>query len=89
MLERLPIEKLHHNEQLSFVFGSFVNRADVLMIERRCGAGLTLEAGQRLPVTRQVLGEKFQGDQASQPSVFGLVDDTHPATTQFFNHAVV
>ena len=89
VLEGLPIEKLHYDEQLSFVFAGLVDGADVLVVERRRCASLALEAGQRLPVTRQFLGEEFQRDKAPQLGVFGLVDDTHPATTQFFNHAVV
>ena len=89
VLEGLPIEKLHYDEQLSFVLAGLVDGADVLVVERRRGARLALEAGHGLPVARHFFGEKFQRDEASQRGVFGLVDDTHPATTQFFNDAVV
>ena len=35
------------------------------------------------------LGQKFQGDKAAEPHILGLVDDTHPATAQLLNDAVV
>ena len=89
VLEGLPIEKLHDDELLSVVFAGFVNGADVLVVESGSCAGLALESGQGLAVARQFFREEFQRDKASQLGVFGLVDNAHPATTEFFNDAVV
>ena len=44
---------------------------------------------RRLAVLGHVFGEKFQGDEAIEPGVFGFVNDTHAATTQLFDNAVV
>ena len=38
---------------------------------------------------RQVVGEELQCDVAVQPCIFGLVNHTHPTTTEFFEDAIV
>jgi hypothetical protein len=40
-------------------------------------------------VSGDTVRKEFQGDEAMQASVFGLVDNTHSTTTEFFNDPVV
>ncbi len=50
VLQRLPFEKLHDDEELTFVLTNFVNRADVRVVKSGSSAGLALEALQGLMV---------------------------------------
>jgi hypothetical protein len=54
----------------------------------RC-LGLALETAKGLGIFGDFVGQEFQGNETVQPGVFRLVDDTHPSTTNFFNHAVM
>jgi hypothetical protein len=42
-----------------------------------------------LRVFRDVIWQKLEGDKAMEPNIFGFVNDTHPATTQLLNDAVM
>jgi len=52
-------------------------------------ARLALKPFDRARIPRQLFGEEFQRDGASQPRVFGQVDDAHAALTQFFQDVIV
>jgi hypothetical protein len=47
------------------------------------------ETFERLWVARKIGGQEFQGDEAAQFGVLGLVNHTHPAAAQLFDDAVV
>ena len=55
--------------------------ADAARASRRNRSSATAVAGD-------VLRQKLQGDESAQASVFGLVDDTHPAAAEFRNDAI-
>ena len=59
------------------------------MVEGGGGAGLALETGESLGVRSDVVGEKFEGDEALEAIVFGLVDHAHATTAQFCEDAIV
>jgi hypothetical protein len=59
------------------------------MIECRSRLRFALESLERNGIVRSFRGEEFQRNGPAEPSVFGLVDDTHPATAQLFEDAVV
>ena len=44
MVEGLPLQQLHSDEGLAFMLAALVNRTDVGVVQRRGGAGFTLEA---------------------------------------------
>ena len=83
VLQRHPVQVLHHQKRLIAVLADLVNGADVGMVEGRGGARLAAEAFQRLRVLRHVIGQELQSHEAAKFSVFGLVDDTHPAPPSF------
>ena len=89
VLQGRAVQKLHDNERLPFVLADFVNRADVWMVQRRCGTGFAAEAFQCLRVVGYVLGQKLQRNEAAKLSVLGLVDDAHSAAPEFLDDAVV
>jgi len=37
---------------------------------------------------REVVGQKFQGDEAAEFGVFGFVNDTHPTAAEFLENVV-
>src|SRR5262249_35498710 len=56
-----------------------VNCEDIRMIQRSCGAGLLLEALQPLLVFGEYRWQDFDRHVATEPSVAGAIDFTHPA----------
>jgi hypothetical protein len=58
------------------------------MIESRGGFSFALKALKRLGIPPQIFWEKFQGDGAIQPRIFGFVNHAH-AAADFFQNAVV
>jgi len=89
MLEGQAVEILHCDEGLAVLFANVVNGADVGVVESGSRLGFAAEALQRLAILGDVFGEEFQGDEAIEPGVFGLVYNAHAAATQLFNDAVV
>ena len=89
VLQGQAIQILHGDEGLAILFADVVNGADVGMVERGSRLGLAAKALERLAVLGHIFGEKLQGDEAIEASVFGFVNDTHAATTQLFDDAVV
>ena len=89
VLEGQAVEVLHGDEGLSIFFADVVNGADVGMVQGGGGFGFAAETLERLAVLGDVFREEFQGDEAIEAGVFGLVDDAHAAAAQLFNNAVV
>ena len=59
------------------------------MVQRGGGAGFTLKAFESLRIVGDVIGKKFESDEAAELRVFGFVDDAHSAAAEFFDDAVV
>ena len=89
VFQRRAVEELHHEESLSPVLADVVDRADVRMIQRRCRLGLAPEALESLSVLRQILRQKLERDEAPQPGVLSLVDDTHPPAAELLDDPVM
>ena len=89
MLESLALEQLHGDKRSAFKFSNIVNRADVGVIERGCGACFPAESLDRLRVQRNVIRKEFQSNIAAQARVRGFVDHAHSSATQFFQNGVV
>ena len=54
MLQRRALQKLHDDEHAAVLLADIVDRADVWVVQRRCGPRLALKAAQRLGITRQL-----------------------------------
>ena len=89
VLERGAVEKFHGDEGAAVVFADVVDGADVGMVQRGGGTRFTFESFERLRVVGEIVGEKFESDEAAEARVFGFVDDAHSATAEFFDDAVV
>jgi hypothetical protein len=89
VLEGHAFEILHDDEGLAGGFVDFMDGADVGVIQRRGGAGFTLEAFERLRVGGDVRGKEFESDEAAKLDVFGLVNNAHAAAAQLVDDAVV
>jgi hypothetical protein len=59
------------------------------MVEGGRRTCLAPEAFERLRVSRQFIGQEFQGDEAFKLGVLGFVDDAHPPAAEFLDDAVV
>ncbi len=51
--------------------------------------GFPLKTFQRLRILRDIVGQKFQRDEAAKLGVLSLVDHTHAAATELLDDAVV
>jgi len=74
---------------MAILLPDLMNRADIGMTKRRSGLRLTLEPGQGLGVSDDVIGQKFEGHKAVEGYVLGLVDDAHPTPAELLENAVV
>jgi len=61
------------------VLADVVNGTDIRMIKSGSGLGFALEPGQSLRVFCDVFRQEFEGDEAVEAGVFGLVDYAHSA----------
>jgi hypothetical protein len=55
----IGIQKLHGDEGLAALFVDFVDRADVEMVQRRCGLGFALKPAQRRVRSRRLRGAEI------------------------------
>src|SRR5713101_1012562 len=88
-LQRHAIQEFHGYEGTAVLLANVVNRADVGMVQCGCGLGFALKTGECLRVTGNLLGQELEGDEAMQPRILGLVDNTHTASAQLLDDAVV
>ena len=89
MVQGHAFHELHDHEDAAFFFADVVNGANIGMVQRGSGFGFALKAFQSLRIARKIVGQKLQGDEASQAGIFGLVDHAHTAATKLFNHSIV
>jgi len=71
------------------MFPNLINGADIGMVQSGGRTRFAPEAFQGLVISREVFGKELQGDLAAQGQVFGLVDHTHPAASEFFHDVVM
>jgi len=71
------------------VFSDVINGANVRMVQRRSCLRLTLESGECLRVSSDLIWQELQGHEAMQPDVLRLVHHAHPAPAEFLDDAVV
>ena len=89
VLQGCALQKFHHDEVELLVIPNVVNRADVGVIQRGRGAGLTLKPFSGLRVLGEIIRQELHRNSASQPKILGLVDHSHAAATQLAQNAVV
>ena len=89
VLQRLALEQFHGDKRAAFELADVVNRADIRMIQRRCGARFAAESFDGLSVVRNVVGKKFQRNVAAEARVLGLINHAHPAAAKLFDDFVV
>ncbi len=83
------VEELHRQEGAAVLFSDVVDGADIGMIQRRRCFRFALKAGQGLRVAGDVVGQQLQRYKAMQPQVFSFVDDSHSASAELLDDAVV
>ncbi len=89
ILQRLAFEVLHGDERSAVLLADIVDRADMWMVQRRCGLGFTLEATERIGIGGEVLRNELERNGTMQPRIFGFVDDAHAAAAELLEDAVV
>jgi hypothetical protein len=83
VLESLAFEVFHDDERMAALFADFVDGTDIGMIQRGSSLGFVLEALKSLRILCDAVGKKFQGNEAAELDIFGLVDDTHTPPPSF------
>ena len=68
---------------------NFENGADVGMAQSGGSTSFAAKTLQRCSVSREIVGQKFQGYEATEFDVFGFVDDSHSAAAEFLDNPVV
>jgi hypothetical protein len=81
LLQRPAFKQLHDQELLPVVLSHVVNRADVRIVQRRCGVCFALEAEFRARFRGETRGQNLDGDVSVETCVSGTVNFAHPART--------
>src|SRR5688572_30252885 len=81
--ERRALQELHGDERSSVLLANVVHGADVRMVERRCAAGFTLKAAQRVGIASQFRRDEFEGDRSMQPSILSFETTPMPPPPSF------
>jgi hypothetical protein len=81
-VQRLALEQFHRDEALAGGFFDRVNRADVRVIERAGGAGLTLKTLQRRRVARELGWQKLQRNPPPELRVERFIHDAHATAAE-------
>src|SRR5262249_631848 len=89
VLQRVALEIFHDDEGLLAFFADVVNRANVGMIEGGGGLSLAAKPAEGNRIAGDVFRKKLERNEGAEPRFFSFVDDTHPATAEFFDHSVV
>ena len=74
---------------LPFVLTDLIDRADMGMVKRSCGARFAQEALERPLVRCEFFRQKLQGDLAPQDQVFSAIHHSHATATQLFDYTVM
>ena len=85
---RLALEQLRHHVQALPLLSGVVDGDDVGVRERGDRLRLRLEAGQRVGVLEEVLGQHLDRHVALEPGVAGAVDLPHPAGAEWADDLV-
>ena len=88
LLERLSIEKLHHDEVVAVGARHVVNRAYVRVVQGRNGPRFTLEPRAELGIVAEAIRCQLEGDDAVQTGIAGFVHFAHAARTCEFEDLV-
>ncbi len=89
MFQGHALEEFHADEGTPFMLPDIVNRANVGMIQCRCGARFALKPLQRSVVLDHIIGKEFQRYVAAKAGVFGLIHHAHAAATELFYNAIM
>src|SRR5579862_1689387 len=87
--EGMALDIFHSDEHLASVFTNFVNRADIWVIQNRCGARFALETSIDLRCVSHGLRKKLEGHGAIKRGVFRFINRAHATTAQGFENTVV
>ena len=89
LVQRIATQELHYQKRTAFVLGDLEDGADVGVVQGAGGAGLALEALERVAVVGERVRQEFQGDVAAQQSIFRLINHAHAPRAQLAHHAVM
>ena len=65
LAKRMSFQAFHSNEEIALLFSDFVDSADIWMVQRRRDAGFATEPIICLGIAGKVVGEEFEGNEAS------------------------
>jgi len=87
-IESVAIKEFHGDEGTALVFANFIDGANVGVIEGGSGLGFAFETKKGFRVGGEIIGQKFESNEAVKLGVFGFIDDTHTTATKFFDDAI-
>jgi hypothetical protein len=82
VLEGDAVHELHDDERLVAVLADFADGAVVEMVESGGGAGFAAKTFEGLRVAREVIGQKFECDEAAEFGVLVFADHAHTAVAE-------
>jgi hypothetical protein len=89
LVEGFTFEKFHGDEGAAIAFFDRMNRADAMVVQGRSGTRFAEKTIHCSRVVSRALFEEFQGDAPAQLGVFGFIDQSHAARSQFADDTIV
>ena len=89
VFEGCAVQILHGDECLALLLADVIDGADILMVQSGRRLRFALEAGERLRVSGNFIGEELERYKTVQPCVLGLVHNTHAPTADLLDNPVV
>ena len=89
ILQRHPVQKLHGDERLPILLADIKNHANIGVIQRGGNLGFALKTSEGLRVFGHFFRHEFEGDKTVETNILGLINNTHTATAELLDDAVV
>src|ERR1700720_4033437 len=89
LLQGFAFEQFDGNETKTFSFVDFVNSANVGVVQRGSRSSFSLESPEGLLIGCEVSGKQLKGDKAPEFHIFGSVNNSHAAPTNWLEDAVM
>ena len=88
-LQRSAFEQLEDDERAPFVFADFVDRADVRMVQRRCGPRFTEEPLDCETIARRLGQQELERHPSAEDQILGQIDLAHAAAAKLLQNPIV
>jgi hypothetical protein len=89
LVERNPVDVLHHEEVVPLVAANAVDRHDVRVVQSSGNLGFTLKSLSSLRIIEIATRQYFECDATCERELLGLIDNPHASPSDLTNDAII